>query len=181
MASLAAPAFMPPKTEILIRRNLVLSYYYKLAGSRNGWGSGVLGTRMELKFSEMKYLKQQFLVSGVSGVGLLALSLLVWISDKNNDYPSLQISIHLILALLAAFLFGLISLVTLFMKKRQSDFTCWHNFTGVLNLVLGVLLSLFLYTDGYSVLSSLYLWAVPPFILGILILQQVYTNKALRE
>jgi hypothetical protein len=63
------------------------------------------------------------------------------------------------------------------MKKRQSELIYWHNFTGIFNLVSSVLLSLFLYTEGYTVLSPLYLWAFLPFVVGILILQQVYTHE----
>jgi tetratricopeptide (TPR) repeat protein len=74
----------------------------------------------------------------------------------------------------------IVSLVTLIKKKQPSDFIYWHNFIGILNLFLGVLLSLFLYIDGSNILSPWYLWALLSLIVGLLILKQVYTSKVLR-
>ena len=129
----------------------------------------------------MKHRSRQLLVSGASIIILLAIFFPIWNADKNNEYSSLAMSIHLILALLAAILFGIISLITLNTKKGPIDFIYWHNFVGILNMFLSVLLGFFLYADSGHKFSILLSFIALPLMFGILILKEVFCSKILRE
>jgi hypothetical protein len=129
----------------------------------------------------MNYQSRQFLASAISFVGLLALSFLIWLLDNHKDYPGLEMSIQLILALVFANIFGIVSLATLIRMRRASDFIYWHNFVGILNFVLGALMGLFHYIDGVKILDLWYLWSLLSTAAGVLTLMLIYAKKFLRK
>ena len=99
-------------------------------------------------------LKKQYIVTAFSIVVLSFLAYAFWISDKNYEYSSLGMSIHIMLGYLVAVVLGIVSLFKVPFKNKKTGSLSIYNFIGTLNVYVAAIGLLFIYSDNNNHLSG---------------------------
>jgi uncharacterized membrane protein YjjP (DUF1212 family) len=113
----------------------------------------------------------------LSFVILSGLTYRLWLSDKNLEYSSFGMSIHIILGCLLALSLGMIAIAKRPYTHKKSSTKSIYNFIGTFNVHIAIVGALFIYVGNVNHLSEQIAIFIVPLIIGLFVLKNIYFNK----